>query len=107
MRPASTLERSRISLISDSRWRPEERMSSVYSACFSFNSQNIFSLNTSEKPMMALGYTFRPRRSKSRKGKYFINFSPAISDKAANAIREEIRGWKLHARSDKAIDDLA
>ena len=54
-----------------------------------------------------LGYTFRARRSKSRQGKYFINFSPAISDKAANAIREEIRSWKLHARSDKAIDDLA
>jgi RNA-directed DNA polymerase len=54
-----------------------------------------------------LGYTFRPRRSKSRKGKYFINFSPAISDKAAKAIRVEIRSWKLHARSDKAIDDLA
>jgi RNA-directed DNA polymerase len=54
-----------------------------------------------------LGYTFRPRRSKSRKGKYFINFSPAISDKAANAIRVEIRSWKLHARSDKALDDLA
>ena len=29
-----------------------------------------------------LGYTFRPRRSKNRKGKYFINFSPAVSDKA-------------------------
>lgn len=54
-----------------------------------------------------LGYTFRPRRSKSRKGKYFINFSPAISDKAAKAIRVEIRSWKLHARSDKALDDLA
>ena len=26
-----------------------------------------------------LGYTFRPRRSKNRKGKFFINFSPAAS----------------------------
>ena len=40
IRPASTLERSRISLINDRRWRPEERMSSVYSACFSFSSPN-------------------------------------------------------------------
>ena len=29
-----------------------------------------------------LGYTFRPRRSKNRFEKYFINFSPAVSDKA-------------------------
>src|SRR5882724_6160400 len=28
-----------------------------------------------------LGYGFQPRRSKNRFGKYFINFSPAISDK--------------------------
>ncbi len=37
-----------------------------------------------------LGYTFRARRSKNRWGKYFINFSPAISNKAAKAIRAEI-----------------
>ena len=35
-----------------------------------------------------LGYTFCPRRSKNRWGKYFINFSPAISNKAAKAIRQ-------------------
>ena len=34
-----------------------------------------------------LGYTFRPRRSKNRQGKFFINFSPAVSDKAVKAIR--------------------
>ena len=54
-----------------------------------------------------LGYTFRPRRSKNRKGKYFINFSPAVSDKAVKAIRAEIRHWNLHLRSDKSIEDLS
>lgn len=54
-----------------------------------------------------LGYTFRPRRSKNRWGKPFINFSPAISNTAAKAIRQEVRGWKLHLRSDKDLDDLA
>lgn len=54
-----------------------------------------------------LGYTFRPRRSKNRHGKYFINFTPAVSDKAGKAIRAEIRSWKLHLRSDKAIEDLS
>ena len=54
-----------------------------------------------------LGYTFRPRRSKNRYGKYFINFSPAVSDKAVKAIRAEIRHWNLHLRSDKSIEDLS
>jgi len=54
-----------------------------------------------------LGYTFRPRRSKNRKGKHFINFSAAVSDKAAQAMRDTIRGWNLPQRSDKAIDDLS
>lgn len=29
-----------------------------------------------------LGYTFRPRTNRTRHGKLFVNFSPAISDKA-------------------------
>ncbi|MFX7548756.1 hypothetical protein ABTJ50_20675, partial [Acinetobacter baumannii] len=40
-----------------------------------------------------LGYTFRPRLTKSREGKYFESFSPAISKKAANAIRQTMRQW--------------
>jgi hypothetical protein len=35
-----------------------------------------------------LGYGFQPRRSKNRFGKYFINFSPAISDEAGKSIRD-------------------
>ena len=54
-----------------------------------------------------LGYGYQPRRSKNRFGKYFINFSPAIADKAGKSIREEIRSWNLHLRSDKAIEDLS
>ena len=54
-----------------------------------------------------LGYTFRPRRSKNRWGKYFVNFSPAVSDTAAKAMRQTIRSWQLECRVDKQIDDLA
>jgi RNA-directed DNA polymerase len=54
-----------------------------------------------------LGYTFRPRLSKNRWGKMFVNFSPAISDKAAKAIRAEIRSWHIGKRSDKQLSDLA
>lgn len=54
-----------------------------------------------------LGYTFRPRRSKNHRGKFFINFTPAVADKAAKAIRAEIRSWHLPKRSDKSIEDLS
>jgi RNA-directed DNA polymerase len=54
-----------------------------------------------------LGYTFRARRSKNRWGQYFVNFSPAVSTKAATKIRHEMKRWRLHLRSDKALDDLA
>ncbi len=53
-----------------------------------------------------LGYTFRARRSKNRHGKYFINFSPAVSNKAAKAMRQTMRSWRLQRRSDKSIEDL-
>ena len=36
------------------RWRPEERMSWMYSACLSLSSPNMRSPRTSEKPMIAL-----------------------------------------------------
>lgn len=54
-----------------------------------------------------LGYTFRARRSKNRWGKYFVNFTPAVSKAAATKMRRTMRSWNLHRRSDKAIDDLA
>jgi group II intron reverse transcriptase/maturase len=54
-----------------------------------------------------LGYTFRARRSKNRWGKYFVNFSPGVSNAATKAIRDEIRCWQLRCRADKWIDDLA
>ena len=54
-----------------------------------------------------LGYTFRARRSKNRWGKYFINFSPAVSKSAAKAMRQETRSWSLQRRSDKSLEDLS
>jgi RNA-directed DNA polymerase len=54
-----------------------------------------------------LGYTFRPRLSKRRSGEIFVNFTPAISEKASNRIRKEIRSWQIHLRSDKSITDIA
>jgi RNA-directed DNA polymerase len=55
-----------------------------------------------------LGYTFQPRRAKNRYGKFFVSFLPAISVKAAKAIRETIRKWRLAAtRNNQSLEDLA
>lgn len=54
-----------------------------------------------------LGYTFRPRHSKNKHGKFFTNFSPAIADKAKKAIRKEVRNWKLQLKSDKTLQDIS
>ena len=54
-----------------------------------------------------LGYTFRPRRARNRRGKYFVSFLPAISGNAAVGIRSEVRSWKLPGRGDKELEDLA
>lgn len=54
-----------------------------------------------------LGYTFRPRRSKNRFGKYFINFTPAASNKACKAMRQTIRNWRIHLKPDKELVDIS
>ncbi len=54
-----------------------------------------------------LGYTFRPRLSKNRFGKHFLNFSPAVSGEASTRMRREMRRWGVARRSDKTLTDLA
>jgi RNA-directed DNA polymerase len=54
-----------------------------------------------------LGFEFRPRGAKSRLGRYFASFLPAVSKKAAKLIRSVIRGWRLHRLSDKCLLDLS
>lgn len=55
-----------------------------------------------------LGYTFQPRRAKNRWGRYFISFLPAISTKAATAIRQTIRNWRMAStRNNQRLEDLA
>jgi RNA-directed DNA polymerase len=54
-----------------------------------------------------LGYEFRPRLSRRRGGKCGVSFSPAASSKALKRIRQTVRSWGLHRRSDKSLNDLA
>lgn len=50
-----------------------------------------------------LGYTFRPRSSRNRFGKLFTNFTPAISDKAKQRKRDEIKGWLKEVKPQKSF----
>jgi RNA-directed DNA polymerase len=61
----------------------------------------------SEMKFDFLGYTFRPRRSKNRHGIYFVNFTPAVSNKASKAMRQTIRQWRMQLKPDKQIMDLS
>ena len=54
-----------------------------------------------------LGYTFRPRRARNRRGELFVSFAPAVSDDAAKAIGRRIKRWRLHLWSGQTLADLA
>jgi RNA-directed DNA polymerase len=54
-----------------------------------------------------LGYTFRPRPSMNREAKLFVSFAPAVSDRAAKAMRQTMRRWKLHHRNDLGLAEIA
>jgi len=55
-----------------------------------------------------LEYTFQPRLAKNRRQECFVGFLPAISAKAATAIRATIRQWRLAStRNNQRLEDLA
>lgn len=54
-----------------------------------------------------LGYRFQPRCAQRRDGSLFLNFLPAVSIKAAKAMRGRIRSWKIHRWTQLTIKELA
>lgn len=55
-----------------------------------------------------LGYTFRPRTAKRNTGELFNSFLPAMSDKAAKAVRTAIKDWKLGRNwSIRTLEEIA
>jgi RNA-directed DNA polymerase len=54
-----------------------------------------------------LGYTFGPGRSCGKSGRIVTRFTPAIARSAAKALRQEVRSWRLQAKSDKSLEDLS
>jgi len=54
-----------------------------------------------------LGFTFRPRRARSREGKCFTSFAPAVSTAAGKEMRQETRRWRLHRRSEMSLEEIS
>lgn len=54
-----------------------------------------------------LGFDFRPRKVRSKQGRKFISFAPAVSRDALAKMRREIKGWQLHRRTGTSLQELA
>lgn len=54
-----------------------------------------------------LGYTFKPRQARDRRGRFFTAFLPAVSAAAAKRMRQHIRAWHLHRRTNQSLRSLA
>jgi group II intron reverse transcriptase/maturase len=54
-----------------------------------------------------LGYGFRRRSARTKDGKMFLSFLPAISREALKRIGSEVRSWRLHHRTSLTETDLA
>ncbi|HXW80094.1 MAG TPA: group II intron reverse transcriptase/maturase [Acidimicrobiales bacterium] len=54
-----------------------------------------------------LGYQFRARKARSKEGKYYISFLPAMSPEALKAKGAQLRKLRVHRRTDLDLDGLA
>ena len=54
-----------------------------------------------------LGFTFRPRSAKSKHGRVFTSFLPAVSDAALKRMKDAVRGWRLNRQTSVKLADLA
>ena len=54
-----------------------------------------------------LGFTFRPRKTRNKKGAQFTSFMPAMSTEALKAKSARLRELRIHRRTDLTLNDLA
>jgi group II intron reverse transcriptase/maturase len=54
-----------------------------------------------------LGYTFRARGARTRTGKVFTSFGPAISKEALKRISVTVRRWRLDRKTGQTLAELA
>jgi RNA-directed DNA polymerase len=63
--------------------------------------------NYKNKKFVFLGFEFCPRKAKSRYGKIFLSFIPAISKEALSKMYRTIRNWRIQRQSNKTLEDIA
>jgi len=54
-----------------------------------------------------LGYTFRRRSCRTKAGRTFLGFNPAVSNASAKDVRQTMRSWRIPQRSDWSLDQIA
>ncbi|MBA3527840.1 MAG: group II intron reverse transcriptase/maturase [Propionibacteriaceae bacterium] len=54
-----------------------------------------------------LGYTFRTRSTRSKHGRMFASFLPAVSREALVEMGRQVRRWRIHLRVGANLADLA
>lgn len=54
-----------------------------------------------------LGYAFRGRLARSKRGRCFNSFSPAISRASAIRVRQQMRSWTLSRWTNADLEDIA
>jgi RNA-directed DNA polymerase len=54
-----------------------------------------------------LGFTFRPRRAHSKRGRVFTSFLPGVSKDALKRMRQTVRRWRFHRQTSAKLVDLA
>src|SRR5208282_4592943 len=54
-----------------------------------------------------LGFTFRARKARDRRGGNFTAFLPAMSTEAFKAKSADLRAMRIHQRTTLNLDDLA
>jgi RNA-directed DNA polymerase len=59
--------------------------------------------NSQNEKFDFLGYTFRPRTAKNRFGELFVSFCPAMSDKAKQSKRDDIKSWHKEVKPNESL----
>ncbi|WP_143688722.1 group II intron reverse transcriptase/maturase [Wolbachia endosymbiont of Laodelphax striatellus] len=54
-----------------------------------------------------LGYTFRARGAKNKKGECYVSFLPAISNKAKKKIKKTIKSWRIHRITWTTLEEIS
>jgi len=62
---------------------------------------------TSTPSSTYLGLTFRQRKARTRNGRQFNSFLPAISKNALKKISAEVQSWRLYNRTGQDLIDVA